>query len=119
MKSYDEEMAPLFSRLLMQREFAQHAILHQINERLKTSSSALVLSAQEFSNFERAALALKDLWSARRRIQDKRYGTCVGCGEAIDLLRLHAAPTTEYCTACQDRHDDQAPATQTRQTSHA
>ena len=105
MNLYEEQMAPLFTKLLRQREFVQHEILRQINERLKSKTVPRILSSQEFERFERSALELKDLWNARRRINDGSYGRCADCKDAIELQRLQARLTTEYCSACQDHHD--------------
>jgi DnaK suppressor protein len=98
--SYDEKMAPLFAQILLQREFAQHEILRQVNDRFETDGAAPRPSPREHARFGRAAEELKALWSARRRITDKSYGSCVSCGEPIDLQRLNTLPTVACCYAC-------------------
>ena len=37
---------------------------------------------------------------ALRRIELGEYGSCVGCGEEIDVRRLLVAPTSARCVAC-------------------
>ena len=40
---------------------------------------------------------------ALERIQDGSFGTCIACGDAIDLRRLQAIPSASYCIECQER----------------
>ena len=37
---------------------------------------------------------------ALKRIREGTYGVCVGCGCAIDPLRLGARPEAEHCSDC-------------------
>ena len=46
--------------------------------------------------------------AAMVRIEDGTYGTCVGCGAAIDPRRLLAYPTASRCHACQSRIESPA-----------
>jgi len=46
---------------------------------------------------------LRDIRSARRRLQDGGYGSCVDCGEVIDTRRLLAEPQVLRCVSCQQR----------------
>ncbi len=39
----------------------------------------------------------KEIKAALRRIKDGSYGTCVECGEDIDLARLEANPAAATC----------------------
>ncbi len=39
--------------------------------------------------------------AARQRMQERQYGICVDCGEAIPFLRLQAQPTALRCLSCQ------------------
>ena len=43
------------------------------------------------------------LSSARDRLEDGEYGTCVECGEAIAPARLRVMPEVETCVRCQDQ----------------
>lgn len=59
---------------------------------------------------ERETAALRDIDAALQRIADGTYGLCVDCGAEIPAARLHAAPTTLRCLACQQRYERQHPA---------
>ena len=54
---------------------------------------------------ERETAALRDIDAALRRIAEGTFGLCVDCGAEIPAARLHAAPTTLRCLACQQRHE--------------
>lgn len=43
---------------------------------------------------------------ALKRIQDKSYGFCLGCGKAITVSRLTALPQTELCIECQKKREE-------------
>ena len=43
---------------------------------------------------------LLEVEAALRRVADGTYGTCEGCGQAIDPERLRAIPWTRYCIDC-------------------
>ncbi|MGC8213155.1 TraR/DksA family transcriptional regulator [Ralstonia pseudosolanacearum] len=50
---------------------------------------------------------LEQLNAARERMQQRHYGICLDCGEAIPFLRLQAQPTAICCLPCQtarERH---------------
>ena len=47
-----------------------------------------------------ARLVLAEVKSALRRMDQGRYGTCHGCGNAIALPRLQVIPQTRHCTLC-------------------
>jgi len=44
---------------------------------------------------------LTQIEAAHERMQEHRYGICVGCGEPIPFLRLQAQPTALRCLSCQ------------------
>jgi RNA polymerase-binding transcription factor DksA len=37
------------------------------------------------------------------RLEEGRYGQCLGCGEPIHVERLQALPAAEFCLACASR----------------
>jgi len=43
---------------------------------------------------------LDEVEAALARLDDGTYGTCAGCGSAIDDARLSREPTVRTCTAC-------------------
>ncbi|WP_193614102.1 TraR/DksA family transcriptional regulator [Nocardioides lijunqiniae] len=49
---------------------------------------------------------LDEVRTARRRVQEGRYGTCVRCDLEISAQRLELRPWVVMCTACsgRDRH---------------
>ena len=48
---------------------------------------------------------LAEVERALVRLRGGDYGTCAGCGEAIDADRLEAAPTATRCLLCQQKHE--------------
>jgi DnaK suppressor protein len=57
----------------------------------------------EFALGEREIAELAQIDAALRRIEDGKYGMCVGCGTDIPAQRLHAAPEAACCIACQSK----------------
>jgi DnaK suppressor protein len=57
---------------------------------------------------ERESAELVAIDDALQRIADGSYGLCVQCGASIPTARLHAQPTAERCTACQDLQEKHA-----------
>ena len=104
MTTYEERMAPLFSQMLLQREFEQLEILRKADEHRKTNAHALARPAQDYVRFERAARELEAVRTARKRISTHSYGRCTQCSQPIDLLRLNAFPTDPYCLSCEYKH---------------
>jgi RNA polymerase-binding transcription factor DksA len=46
-----------------------------------------------------------ELKGALERIRIGTYGRCVDCGQAIAPQRLKALPETNFCFACETRHE--------------
>lgn len=42
---------------------------------------------------------------ALRRIKDKSYGKCQGCGKQISMTRLEAVPHARFCIACKEKEE--------------
>jgi DnaK suppressor protein len=55
-----------------------------------------------------ARVELQRLRQALRRLDQGRYGTCEGCGTAIEPERLAAVPYADHCYACAERADPRA-----------
>ncbi|HXC49710.1 MAG TPA: TraR/DksA C4-type zinc finger protein [Candidatus Limnocylindrales bacterium] len=51
------------------------------------------LSAQQYAR-------LRQIDGALERIDRGEYGTCMSCGQVIDVARLNAQPWTPWCPAC-------------------
>ena len=45
---------------------------------------------------------LKKIEQALQRMEDKKFGTCQECDEAISIERLQARPTAELCIGCKE-----------------
>jgi DnaK suppressor protein len=45
--------------------------------------------------------------AALRRIEERTFGICLGCGDEIHSRRLHVVPWTEYCIACQETREQE------------
>jgi DnaK suppressor protein len=58
-----------------------------------------LLDLERLSDAER--LELKRIDAAMERIDEGRYGTCAGCGSAIERRRLTALPWAIRCTSCE------------------
>lgn len=119
MSSHDISLAPSFLQRLAQRESELRAILRPAGEVADDAADGQAHEVMDFKDMadeqtrtmlddaqtERAAQELEQLLAARLRIEDHSYGNCLDCGEAIDLRRLMAMPSTPYCTACQAIHE--------------
>lgn len=54
---------------------------------------------------ERETAELRAIDEALARIANGTFGLCTDCGAEIPTARLHAAPTTHRCVACQTRYE--------------
>lgn len=59
----------------------------------------------EFSLDAHESAALDAVEAALQRIEDGVYGVCIDCGVDIPVPRLHAAPETLRCIACQSKFE--------------
>ncbi len=57
----------------------------------------------EFTLDARESAELDAVDAALKRIEAGSYGVCTDCGTDIPAARLHAAPETPRCLACQDK----------------
>jgi len=73
-------------------DFAEQAVQRQNDEVLQ----GLLQEA------EAGLLAVRH---ALTRLEEGRYGQCLGCGEPIQLARLQAMPAAELCLACATARD--------------
>jgi DnaK suppressor protein len=66
------------------------------------------VAEQDLDNmlYNRLWRRMGELRRAMRHLDDNDYGVCVTCGEAIDFLRLMAAPAARLCVHCQEELDD-------------
>ncbi|MHB8680959.1 MAG: TraR/DksA family transcriptional regulator [Acidimicrobiales bacterium] len=47
---------------------------------------------------------LGEVEQALGKLTSGTYGTCEGCGQPIDPVRLEAMPATRYCIDCASKH---------------
>ena len=55
----------------------------------------------------RNAAKLAQIDSALQRIEDKKYGTCIDCEEAIAEKRLLSNPCFQTCIACAEERENE------------
>ena len=72
---------------------------------LEDASVADLLVDIDLSLIDRHLDEARDVDTALLRLRSGTYGTCVDCGDAIDMRRLHAFPTAKRCLDCQQRHE--------------
>ena len=119
METYDSGLAPRFSQLLAQREVELRAILRATGDLadeaveaeprevvdFKDVATEQTLATVDDAKAEHAAQELESVLTARRRLDQRSYGYCLDCREAIDLRRLTALPAAPFCTSCQAIHE--------------
>ena len=54
---------------------------------------------------DRHIAELRDIEAAKARIASGTYGTCIVCGDDIDVERLRAYPTAKRCYRCQQQRE--------------
>ncbi|MBI3795858.1 MAG: TraR/DksA family transcriptional regulator [Deltaproteobacteria bacterium] len=68
----------------------------ELEEHAQEEGSARVLAQLD----ERSKREIDEIDAALRRIAERTYGTCEGCGNPIALARLRAVPATRFCLDC-------------------
>lgn len=71
---------------------------HQLD--LLPKANLDVVAAAHRASVERL---LEEVRTARRRLQEGRYGTCTSCDDPIALGRLELRPWATMCTGCAER----------------
>jgi RNA polymerase-binding transcription factor len=69
------------------------------------SSVAEALADLNVELIDRHVQGIRDVESARQRLVEKSFGTCVDCGADIAFERLLAYPTARRCLSCQEKHE--------------
>jgi len=77
---------------------AAHEVIDR-KEEADARQDATVADLQE----QRDLAELAEAEAALQRLEDGRYGDCLGCGEPIPLQRLRVQPAAARCAACQAR----------------
>ena len=68
-------------------------------------SVASLISDLDQADTSRDLAELQRLDSARLRIEEGSYGTCIDCGQDIGFERLRANPAAERCIKCQTQYE--------------
>jgi DnaK suppressor protein len=84
----------------VRREGAAVVELDQTRTGRLSRMDALQLQAMAHAGRERAALELRRIDAALKRIEQETYGDCVDCGEPIADARLDAHPAMTLCVGC-------------------
>lgn len=108
----DAKKLEYFKEKLLQKQVALTDMVHRTegygrekeNDIQDVADMAVESYTKEFmfgkSSGDRHILQL--IREALGRIQDRSYGTCVNCENAILPKRLEAVPWTRHCLVCQD-----------------
>lgn len=68
-----------------------------------TRMEAIQAQSMGAATRQRQAARLKQVERALRFIDERRYGTCVGCGKPIETGRLEIMPESLACVTCASR----------------
>jgi DnaK suppressor protein len=102
-------------RLRQKLEFQRHEtrqFLRQMEHETKSldveatqdSADQCIISVSKEALYERMSqrrTVLLLIEAALKRIADRSFGICVGCGDKIQDQRLQALPWTQFCLRCQ------------------
>lgn len=68
-------------------------------------ASSEVNQAMTFRLKDRERFLLSKIDKALGRIEHGEYGTCVDCGNNIEIKRLEARPVTDLCINCKEERE--------------
>lgn len=106
-KQLEEQRATLLSQLAALRGGnvgrAEASAAHFSERELDARAQMASERDLEFTFDARENAELDAIDAALKRIEDGTYGVCIDCGADIPAARLHAAPETPRCLACQDK----------------
>jgi RNA polymerase-binding transcription factor len=86
---------------------------------MQDSADQCVVSMSKESLFEQSSqrrTVLRLIEAALRRIADGSYGTCIACGNEVQLRRLQAVPWTQFCLHCQEEIEQEVGASLSART---
>ena len=109
MTTHDDVRAVLLARLdtLAQRAGRIGSDLRRLLDRDWQEQASEMENDEVLAGLDEMTRAeLGDIRNALRRIDEGRYGTCAGCGQAIAAERLAAMPATPRCVACAARAEE-------------
>lgn len=79
----------------------------EVNDQEDQASSRERSTVQD-AEVQRDSNELADVRAALARLTDGSYGTCIDCGQPIELQRLAAMPAAARCIACQTQFEAHA-----------
>lgn len=85
-------------------EAATSADMREVND-LEDQASMRERTTMQDAEVERDRNELADVRAALVRLTDGTYGTCIDCGQPIDLQRLLAMPAAARCMICQTQFE--------------
>jgi len=105
----------LAERRAVLRKVVDEEIIHHERENYEdilgrvrdTGDDSLARSIADLNirTLDRELQEMRDIDAAVARMDSGDYGTCMDCGEPIQLARLSAYPTARRCLICQRRHE--------------
>jgi DnaK suppressor protein len=101
LKRREGELQEEIRQALLRSDSEQYAqIADQVHD-LEDESFADLMVDVNLAEIDRDLEELRAVEAAVRRLSDGSYGTCAGCGRAIDEERLEAVPFVSRCIDCQ------------------
>lgn len=88
-------------------EDSANAQTREVNDQEDQASSRERSTVQD-AEVQRDSNELADVRAALARLTDGSYGTCIDCGQPIELQRLVAMPAAARCIACQTQFEAHA-----------
>ncbi len=87
--------------------WSEHPVGEIAGEAPDTADDAVaaLVTDLDHSLLQRHVDAIRDIDAALARIRERRYGSCIECGDDIALERLSVFPTAKRCVACQQRRE--------------
>lgn len=99
------------AQMLAEIEAGQKAIdvsassdMGEVND-LEDQASKRERTTVQDAEVQRDSNELADVRAALGRLTDGSYGTCIDCGQPIELQRLVAMPAAARCLACQTQFE--------------
>lgn len=99
-RAYDALIDEVRQELAASDEQHYQALAERVHDRGETSVADM-LADLGATMIDRHVHEIRDIETAKQRIQDGTYGLCIDCGAGIGLARLKAYPTAQRCIACQ------------------
>jgi len=112
LKSLKRELQILQEQLQTDLKAEQSDQLDELNQvsctevfdRVETAA-AIDINQARLSHIKQLEDEIRECRSALQRIEAGNYGSCIECGEEIELNRLMAKPAALFCVACQSRNE--------------